>query len=314
MVRFRLDPERFWTLDEAWGLACSRLGGSDELAQSAHDLGDRIVKLSQQVLDLDKRSTDERVTAEERAAAKAELAVVNDELDGAEPLVLAEQKRVDFERLMRDALADGPLDTFIGGPDSQPIRLGDREAWRPKAFGRANIGSIPDLGNPSFNPGPDTGGQDAHVEKSAFDPWLDAVLPETRAPDRPQPTEPEPVEPAVAYPTVAATDAVPADAQRLEPDAPPATQPVEPAVPGPTIAATEPEPTDIEHTRWQREPTIRALKVLHPPDGIPPKGTSSAALARRINKLPEFTDSQVSDDTVYRALKDIKTDLETRKK
>jgi hypothetical protein len=73
---------------------------------------------------------------------------------------------------------------------------------------------------------------------------------------------------------------------------------------GDTEAPPEPEP---EYTRWQRDRTIEAIKTLHPPHGIRPKGTSIQALTNRINKLPEFQGNQVSDDTVGRALKDIET-------
>jgi hypothetical protein len=75
---------------------------------------------------------------------------------------------------------------------------------------------------------------------------------------------------------------------------------------GETEAPPEPEP---EHTRWQRDRTIEAMKALHPPYGIRPKGTSIQALTNRINKLPEFQGNQVSDDTVRLADIEIKAAL-----
>jgi hypothetical protein len=86
--------------------------------------------------------------------------------------------------LLRDALADRLLDTWIEGPDGQPKCLLDREveSWRPAAFGAANIASIPDLEDPSFNPGPDMGGKPAFVEKPVFENWLDAQQRETTEP------------------------------------------------------------------------------------------------------------------------------------
>jgi hypothetical protein len=69
------------------------------------------------------------------------------------------------------------------------------------------------------------------------------------------------------------------------------------------------ELAEAEPTRWQRDRTIAAIKTLHPPDGIRPKGVSIAALTNRINKLPEFKENQISEDTVGRALEDIKAAL-----
>ena len=86
-----------------------------------------------------------------------------------------------------------------------------------------------------------------------------------------------------------------------------------------TSGALDSPPTDIEPatapehelaraepTRWQRDRTIEAIKTLYPPDGIRPKGVSIAMLTNRINKLPEFKENQISEDTVGRALADIK--------
>ena len=63
----------------------------------------------------------------------------------------------------------------------------------------------------------------------------------------------------------------------------------------------------------QRDRTINAIKSLYPPDGIHPKSVSIAALTRRINKLPEFEDDKVSEDTVGRAAIEIK-EAKARKK
>ena len=49
------------------------------------------------------------------------------------------------------------------------------------------------------------------------------------------------------------------------------------------------------------------MKSIFPPDGIRPKGMSIARLTKRINKLPEFKDQKVSEDTVGRADIEIKT-------
>jgi hypothetical protein len=72
---------------------------------------------------------------------------------------------------------------------------------------------------------------------------------------------------------------------------------------------SEPEPARAESTRWQRDRTIEAIKALYPPDGIRPKGVSIAMLTDRINKRSEFKEDQVSEDTVGRALEDIKATL-----
>jgi hypothetical protein len=192
MVHFRLDPEKFLSLDEAWKRACSRLGSYDgkaaradeALARRGQRLIDRSADLERRGRDLCKRIADETITDDERATAEAELSVADTELADTEAVLndklavrtdkyAAEERRI--ERLMRDALADGLLLTWIEGPDGQPKCLLDREAeaWRKEAFGSANIASIPDLEVPSFNPGPDTEGKPAFVEKSVFENWLE---------------------------------------------------------------------------------------------------------------------------------------------
>jgi hypothetical protein len=72
---------------------------------------------------------------------------------------------------------------------------------------------------------------------------------------------------------------------------------------------------ETETTQRQREPVIVMLKKLYQPHGLRPKGTSVKQVMERLNKLPEFRDNPVSEDTVYRAFKDIEAALEaTRKK
>jgi hypothetical protein len=81
MVHFRLDPEKFLSLDEAWKRTCSRLGRYDEkagradeaLARRGRALIDRSADLERRGRDLRKRIADETITADERAAAEAEL-------------------------------------------------------------------------------------------------------------------------------------------------------------------------------------------------------------------------------------------------
>jgi len=111
------------------------------------------------------------------------------------------------------------------------------------------------------------------------------------------PAEPPP-EPAIAE-----TGEIPATVGRA-PEPAPHTEPpqVEPEPPPP-----EPQLVRAKPTHWQRDRTIEAIKTLHPPDGIRPKGVSITALTNRINKLPQFKENRVSEDTVGRALKDIKT-------
>jgi hypothetical protein len=215
MVHFRLDPEKFLSLDDAWKQACSRLGSYDEkagradeaLARRGRALIGRSVDLGRRDRDLRKRIADETITDDERATAKAELAklaAVDTELAATESVLnkklavrtdkyAVEERRI--ERLMRDALADGLLDTWIEGPDGQPKCLLEREPWRQAAFGAANIASIPDLEDPSFNPGPDTEGKPAFVEKSVFENWLDAQQPGASGGPQPEESPPQSTEP-----------------------------------------------------------------------------------------------------------------------
>jgi hypothetical protein len=67
------------------------------------------------------------------------------------------------------------------------------------------------------------------------------------------------------------------------------------------------EAAEAEATRPRpkRDPLISVLETLAPA-GVHPKGMSIRRLTDRINKLPEFKENQVSDDTVGRALKDMK--------
>ena len=55
------------------------------------------------------------------------------------------------------------------------------------------------------------------------------------------------------------------------------------------------------------------MKAFYPLDGIRPKSVSISELTRRINKLPEFKENQVSDDTVGRADREIKEEAARKK-
>jgi hypothetical protein len=70
--------------------------------------------------------------------------------------------------------------------------------------------------------------------------------------------------------------------------------------------------TEAEHPQWAREQVIVALKKVFPPNGLRPKGRSVKWVTNSLNKLPEFKDTPVSEDTVDRALKDIKAALDEK--
>jgi hypothetical protein len=76
------------------------------------------------------------------------------------------------ERLMRDALADGLLQTFIRGPNNNVERLIEREEWRQEAFGIPNLDNVAD---PIMNPGVDTDGQPVLLKIDNFRHWLTSV-------------------------------------------------------------------------------------------------------------------------------------------
>jgi hypothetical protein len=67
---------------------------------------------------------------------------------------------------------------------------------------------------------------------------------------------------------------------------------------------------ETESTQYKREPVILVLKRLFPPDGLRPKGRSVKWVTNSLNKLPEFKDKPVSEETVYRAFKDMEAALE----
>ena len=67
---------------------------------------------------------------------------------------------------------------------------------------------------------------------------------------------------------------------------------------------------ETESTQYKREPVILVLKRLFPPDGLRPKGRSVKWVTSSLNKLPEFKDNPVSEETVYRAFKDMEAALE----
>jgi hypothetical protein len=76
------------------------------------------------------------------------------------------------ERLMRDALADGLLQTFVRTPNNSVERLVEREKWRKEACGIPSIESVAD---PVLNPGVDTDGQPVLVRIDDFREWLTSV-------------------------------------------------------------------------------------------------------------------------------------------
>ena len=78
-----------------------------------------------------------------------------------------------------------------------------------------------------------------------------------------------------------------------------------------SIEKTEPAEA-VEATQYQRVRTVAALKELYPPDGTRQKGVSIKMVTERINKLPQFKTVPVSEDTVRRAFRDIKADLEDK--
>lgn len=73
---------------------------------------------------------------------------------------------------MRDALADGSLQTFVRTPNNHVERLVEREDWRREAFGIPNLESVAD---PVLNPGVDTDGQPVLVRVDDFREWLTSV-------------------------------------------------------------------------------------------------------------------------------------------
>ena len=98
---------------------------------------------------------------------------------------------------------------------------------------------------------------------------------------------------------------------RIEP-AP--AKPEDGAIDAPVAAASVEEApagaAETESTQYKREPVILVLKRLFPPDGLRPKGRSVKWVTSSLNKLPEFKDNPVSEDTVYRAFKDMEAALE----
>jgi hypothetical protein len=72
---------------------------------------------------------------------------------------------------------------------------------------------------------------------------------------------------------------------------------------------SESELTKAEHTRWQRDRVIAVMKEFYSPHGIRPKGVSIKRLTDRINRLSEFKENRVSEDTVRLADFEIKAPL-----
>jgi hypothetical protein len=169
--------EGFIFLTDAWKQACSRLGNYDEAARLADEA------LGLRAEEAQARLADKSITDDERATAEAALEAINVWLRVRTDEYVKRLRPI--ERLMRDALADGPLYTWIERPDGQMRRLSDedREAWREAAPLHPDIASIPD---PDFNPGPNTEGLPARLEESVFEEWMKQC--ETGAPGSPQPT------------------------------------------------------------------------------------------------------------------------------
>jgi hypothetical protein len=69
-----------------------------------------------------------------------------------------------------------------------------------------------------------------------------------------------------------------------------------------TLKPKRKEVAETEPTRRQRDRLFPVLETLTP-GGVRPKGMSIKGLTDRINKLPEFKDDKVSEDTVGRALR-----------
>jgi hypothetical protein len=84
-------------------------------------------------------------------------------------------------------------------------------------------------------------------------------------------------------------------------------------VPAARAEASKSEPTpaaEPEHTRGQRTRAVAAMKAIYSPHGIRPEGVSIKKLTDRINRLPEFKEDKVSEDTVRLADIEIKAALE----
>jgi hypothetical protein len=81
------------------------------------------------------------------------------------------------------------------------------------------------------------------------------------------------------------------------------------------LSQVKPKPkaaAPVEHTRWQRDRAIKAVKQFLHPDGKRPKGVSIEHLLKRLNKLPEFEQRPLSASTLERAIKDIKNEIKVR--
>ena len=78
-------------------------------------------------------------------------------------------KKRGVERLMRNAIADGELHTFIKVPNGQIERLTEREDWRKEAFGVPGLGNVP---HHLINPGVNTDAQPVLLEINNFQDWL----------------------------------------------------------------------------------------------------------------------------------------------
>jgi len=101
------------------------------------------------------RETDELLSS----VADCEAASIYQESDEA---------RRKVERLFRDALADGPLDACVEGPNGKMWKLDDREAWRAAALG---VPGFEPKTHHLTNPGPNDD-RSVFIKRKQLKEWL----------------------------------------------------------------------------------------------------------------------------------------------
>jgi hypothetical protein len=74
-----------------------------------------------------------------------------------------------IERLMRNAIADGPLQLFVRTGPNQLERIVECEEWRQEAFGFPALDNVAD---PVMSPGVDTDGRPVFAKIVDFREWL----------------------------------------------------------------------------------------------------------------------------------------------
>jgi hypothetical protein len=137
----------------------------------------------------------EGVAKDPNDLSKAELVEFEDELDEFSQRKNEAERKV--ERLFRDALAGGLLDTWVNGRQGMEM-LSDREDWRPKAFGAP--GFEPRTHHVT-NPGPNDE-REVFIERGQLKTWiamtatrqptdaeLDEVIRKTAGPDGSAPSQ-----------------------------------------------------------------------------------------------------------------------------